>query len=147
MSRIWVTESSNSTGWDSENILLTEAEFLDSSQSASVLGKVHRVGVDTTWNFVYGVKTGTVFAATLIQNGVLACTIYDAITRAVIASPTVTNSDDGQAANKGKFSFGFADTDTPTAGQWRFEVIDTVGGTVIPFCKGWIDILPAVPTA
>jgi hypothetical protein len=142
VSRWWITETAFSTGWDAEAVLLTRASYIDDASADFA----YRRGTDHTWNMVLGTKTGTVITTYGIDTETAVLTIYDPITMEVIATPTVTIDDDGDAANDGKFSFAFADTDTPTPGQWAFTIVFTVGGLLYDRVKGWIDILPAVPT-
>ena len=50
-------------------------------------------------------------------------------------------------ATNGQAKVTFYQTETPTAGQHYYEIIDTVSTVQEVLAKGTIDILPALPAA
>ena len=144
--RYWVTQSTiDDDGHDAQYVLWTDSYFASvESSSGPVLP--WRLGDDSAWTCVLNTRSGTVNTAVDISTWTAVMTIYDPLTAESVHSPTVTIIDDGGAGTRGKFGIALADTESVTAGRWRFAIEFTVGGNVYDIIHGWIDILPAVPT-
>lgn len=94
---------------------------------------------------VAGVETGHA-----MTSAALTMTLLDQHSRAFEASyasgGAITLAD--QATLPGQFTLDFEDTETPPVGLWEFILVVTYsGGAKTELARGWLEVLPAIPTS